>query len=133
MPPRPLLVELLVGRRLAVSTISGDQVPLVDHDDDGASALVSVAGNCRIARGYAFHSVDQDERDIGGFEMLARHHDGELFGHQLGLALATDSGGVDEAVGLAGVLNEFVNRVASGPGEGQKGGATGAGGRVKKR
>ena len=74
-------------------------------------------------------SID-DQRNVGGFEVLARHHDGELLGHQLGLALAADSGGVDEAVGLAVPLDEFVDRIASGSGNGGNDGASGPGERI---
>ena len=59
------------------------------------------------------------------FQMLARHDDGQLLGHQLGLALAADAGGIDEAIALAFVLHQFVNRIARGAGNGRDDGARG--------
>ena len=73
------------------------------------------------------------ERNVGAFEMLARHDDGELLGHQLGLALATDSGSVDEAIGLAIALHQFINRIARGSRDRRDNGATSSGERIQQR
>ncbi len=83
--------------------------------------------------GDAFGGVDHDQRDVGGFQMLARHDHRELLGHQLGLALAADSGGVDEAVGLAVALDQFIDGIARGSGDGRDDGAAGSGQRVQQR
>jgi hypothetical protein len=50
--------------------------------------------------------------------MAAGHDDGKLLGHEIGFALASDSGGVDDTEALAVVLNDFVDGVASGSGDG---------------
>src|SRR5271167_128545 len=104
MPSGLLFENLLVGGGLAIRTRSGDQVPLVDDDDDGAPALVGVSGDGGIAAGDAFSGVDEDERYVGCFKMLARHHDRKFFGHQFGLALAADASRVDEAIDHAVAL-----------------------------
>ena len=59
--------------------------------------------------------------------MLARHDDGQLFCHELGLALATDSGGVDETEVVRAASDDLVNRVAGGAGDGADDGARAAG------
>ena len=56
-----------------------------------------IAADGGVGRGNALSGVDDQQRDVGGLEMAARHDDGELLRHHLGLALAADSGGVDEA------------------------------------
>jgi hypothetical protein len=82
----------------------GDEVPLVDDDDDGAAGLVRVAADVGVEGGDAFGGVEDEEGDVGGFEVLAGHDDGELLGHEVGLALAADAGGVDEAEVVAGAV-----------------------------
>ena len=91
----------LVGRR-AVGGGLGDEVPLVDDDDDGAAGLVGVAADVGVEGGDAFGGVEDEEGDVGGLEVLAGHDDGQLLGHELGLALAADAGGVDETEVVAG-------------------------------
>ena len=46
--------------------------------------------------------------------MLPRHHHRHLLGHQFRLALAADSGGIDETIGQAITLHELIDRIASG-------------------
>ena len=123
MPPHLLLVELRSAGGLPSVRFGGHQVPFVDDDDHRAPALVRIAGDGGITGGHAFDRVDDHQRHVGGFQMLARHHDGKLLGHQFGLALAADSGGVDEAVGLAVVLDQFVDRIARGSGNRRNDGA----------
>ena len=77
-----------------------------------------VAADGGIRGGYAFGCVDDEQRDVGGFEMAACHDDGELFGHHVGLAFAANACGVDEAVLCAVVLDDFVNGIARGAGDG---------------
>ena len=93
------------------------QVPFVDDDDDGAPALVRVAGDGGIELAHAFGGVDDQQGNVGGFQMLARHHHRKLFRHQVSLAFAADAGGVDEAKRLAVVLDDFVDGIARGAGD----------------
>ena len=104
-----------------------DEVPLVDDDDDGAAGLVGVAADVGVERGDAFGGVEDEEGDVGGFEVLAGHDDGELLGHEVGLALAADAGGVDEAEVVAAAGDDFVDGVAGGAGDGGDDGAVGSG------
>ncbi len=110
-----------------------DQVPLVDDDDQRPPAFVSVSGNGGVAGGNAFGRVHHQQRDVGSFRVLARHHDRELFGHQLGLALAADARGIDEAIGLAVAFDHFIHRVARGARDGGYDGAIGRSERVQQR
>src|SRR5258708_10505096 len=45
--------------------------------------------------------------------MFARHDDRKLLGHQVGLALAADSGGINKAKRFTITCNEFVHRISS--------------------
>ncbi len=73
-----------------------------------------IAADVGVQRGDAFGGVDHQQRDVRRLKMLARHHHGELLGHQLGLALAADAGGVDKAVVVALALDHFVHGIARG-------------------
>ena len=128
-----LLEDLAVGGRLAVGAAGGHHVPLVDHDDDAAAALVGVAADGGVGAGDAFGGVDDQQRHVGGFEVAAGHDDAELLGHQVGLALAADAGGVDKAQLLALELDDLVDRVAGGAGDGRDDGAGGSGEGVEQR
>jgi hypothetical protein len=121
------LEDVSVGGGLAVGAAGGDRVPFVHDDDDGASGFVRVSADGGIAGGDALGGVDQEEGDVGGFEMAARHDDGELLGHEVGFAFAADSGGVDEAESVAFEFDGFVNGIAGGSGDGRDDGAGGAG------
>jgi hypothetical protein len=70
---------------------------VVHHNDHAAPALVRVAADGGVARGYAFGRVNQQQRHVRGFKMTPRHDDAHLFRHQLCLAFAADSGCIDEA------------------------------------
>ena len=65
--------------------------------------------------------------------MLARHHDRKFFRHEVRLAFAADAGGVDEAEAASVVLDDFVDRVAGGAGDGRDDGAVGGGEAVQQR
>src|SRR5262245_27626136 len=71
-----------------------DHVPFVDDDNDRATGLVRVPGDVGVERGHAFDRVDQEQRDIGAFDVLARHDDRKLLLHPGRLALAANAGGV---------------------------------------
>jgi len=105
----------------------GDEVPLVDDDDDGAARLVGVAADVGVEGGDSVGGVEDEEADVGGLEVLAGHDDGELFGHELGLALATDSGRVDETEVVRAAGDDLVHSIAGGAGDGRDDGARGAG------
>jgi len=105
----------------------GDEVPLVDDEDDGAARLVGVAADVGVEGGDAFGGVEDEEADVGCLEVLAGHDDGELFGHETGLALATDSGGVDETEVVRAAGDDLVHSVAGGAGDGRDDGARAAG------
>jgi len=111
----------------------GDEVPLVDDDDDGAARLVGVAADVGVEGGDSVGGVEDEEADVGGLEMLARHDDGELLGHELGLALATDAGRVDETEVVRAASDDFVDRIPSRPGYRTDNGARAAGEGVEKR
>ncbi len=74
MPPHLLFVNRPLGGRLAVGARGGHQVPFVDDDDDGTPAFVGVTRDGGIAGSYAFDRIDDYQRDVGGFQMLAGHH-----------------------------------------------------------
>src|SRR5208283_1895435 len=118
MPPDLLLVNAALGRRFAVSSFVGYEVPLVNDDDHRAPTLVGVASDGGITGGYAFGRIDHHQRNVGSFEVLACHHHGKLLRHELGFTFAADSGGVDEAVAMAVVFDHFVHGIARGTRDG---------------
>ena len=91
-----------------------------------------VTGDGGIAGGDAFDRVDHNHRNVGGFQMFARHHNGQLLGHQFGLALAANAGGIDEAVLLAVAFEDLVDRIARGTGNRRDNRTTSAGQRVQQ-
>ena len=93
----------------------------------GVTADVGVEG------GDSVGGVEDEEADVGGFEVFARHDDGELLGHELGLALATDSGRVDETEVVRAAGDDLVDGVAGGAGDGRDDGARRAGEGVEQR
>ncbi len=76
-----------------------------------------ITGDGGVAGSHAFDRVNEHERDVGGFQMLASHDHRKLFGHQFGLALAANTGGVDEAIAEAVALQNFVDGIAGGAGD----------------
>ena len=88
---------------------------------------MGVASDVGVEGGDAFGGVEDEEADVGGFEVLAGHDDGELLGHEVGLALAADAGGVDEAEVVLAAGDDFVDGVAGGSGDGRDDGAVGSG------
>ena len=65
--------------------------------------------------------------------MLAGHNYRQLLGHELGLALATDTGGVDETEVVRAAGDDFVDCVAGGAGDGRYDGARAASKCVEQR
>src|SRR6185437_13718879 len=119
-----------VGGGLAVGAVCCNEVPLIDDDHNGAAAFVRVAADGGVGCGDAFGGVDDEERDVGGLKMAAGHDDGKLLGHEVGFALAADSGGVDDAELLAVVFDDFIHGVTRGSGNGGNDGARGPGERI---
>ena len=74
-------------------------------------AYPAIAG---IELADAFGGIDDQQRDVGAFQMLARHHDRKLLRHQVRLAFAANAGGIDEAKAPSVVLDDFVDCVARG-------------------
>ena len=128
-----LLEDLAIGGRFAVGAARGDQVPFVDDEDDAAAAFVGVAADRGVAGCYAICRVDDEECDVGRFKMAARHDDAEFFGHHFGFALAADAGSIDEAELVALEVDDLVDGVTRGSGDGRDDGAAGAGERVEQR
>src|ERR1019366_7219357 len=114
-------------RRGGVGGGVGDEVPLVHHDNDRPAGLVGVAADVGVEGGDAFGGVEDEERDVGGFEVLAGHDHRQLLGHELGLALAADAGGVDEAEVVAGAGDDLVYSIPSCTGYRADDGAGGSG------
>ena len=75
-----------------------------------------VSTDRRIECGDSFNGIDHQQSNICSFEMLARHHHGELLRHQSGFAFAADTGSVDEAITLFVPLYDFIHSVARGAG-----------------
>ncbi len=94
---------------------------------------MGVSGDGGVEGIHSLGGVDHQQSDVGGFEMLARHDDGKLLGHQVGLAFAANAGGVDEAEGLSVTFDDFVDRVAGGAGDGGDDSARGAGQVIQER
>ena len=88
---------------------------------------MGVAADVGVEGGDSVGGVEDEEADVGGLEVLARHDDGELLGHELGLALATDSGRVDETEVVRAAGDDLVDGVAGGAGDGRDNGARRAG------
>ena len=123
-----LLFEyVFVGGWFAVGAHCGHQIPLVHDDDDRAPAFVGVSADGRVGGGDTFLRVDDQQGDVGRLEVPTGHDDRELLGHLMGFALAPNSGRVDDAVAVALVVENFVDGVAGGAGDGRDDGAAGAG------
>src|SRR6185437_15196076 len=73
-----------------------------------------------------------EQRNIGGFKVAARHHDRKLLRHQVGLAFAADAGGVDDAELLTVVVNDFIHGIAGCTRNGRNDGACGSSKRVQQ-
>ncbi len=86
-----------------------------------------VAADGGVGGGDALSRIDDEQCQVGGLEMTAGHDDGELFGHHVGLALPANACGVDKAVLRAIVLDNFIDSVACGAGDGGDYGARGVG------
>src|SRR5215475_816235 len=71
-----------------------DRVPFVDDDDDGAPGVVRVTSDVGVERRHAFDRVYQEQRDVGAFDVFARHDDRKFLLHAGRLAFAADAGGV---------------------------------------
>lgn len=82
---------------------------------------------------HAFGCIDHQQRNVGGFQMPARHHHRELFGHQLCLALAANPGRVDEAEIVILVTDHLVDRIARGAGHRRNNRAGAAGKGIQQR
>ena len=94
---------------------------------------MGVSGDGGIELAHAFGGINHQQRDVSGFQMLARHHYGEFFRHQVGLAFAADAGGIDKSEGFAVVLDNFIDRVTRGPRDRRDDGPLGAGQPVQQR
>ena len=94
---------------------------------------MGIAADVGVEGGDSVGGVEDEEADVGGLEVLAGHDDGQLFGHEAGLALATDSGGVDETEVVRAASDDLVYGVAGGAGDGRDNGARAAGEGVEKR
>src|SRR3954467_15775090 len=72
---------------------------------------MGVSGNRSIELAHSFRGIDHQQRDIGCLQMLSRHHHGKLFRHEVGLALPSDAGCVDEAKTSSVALKYFIYRI----------------------
>ena len=108
-------------------------VPLVDANDQRASAFVGIAGDGGIVGGDAFHRIEHQQHHVRHANVAPRHHHAQLFRHQLGLALAPYAGGVDENVLDAIALHSLIHRVARGAGHWGNDSALLPGERVQQR
>src|SRR5690242_2164374 len=72
-----------------------------------------VTADGRVRGGHTFSSVDDQQCNVRGLQVLARHHHRELLCHKLSLTLAADAGRVDEAQTVAVTFDNLVHRIAS--------------------
>src|SRR5271166_2695678 len=98
MPADLLLVNAALSGGFGICSFISDKIPLIDDDNDRAPTLMCITRDRRIASSHAFRRINQHQRDVGGFKVLARHHDRKLLSHQLGLPFATNSCGIYETV-----------------------------------
>ena len=64
-----------------------DLVPLVDADDQPASAFVRVAGDGGIEPDHALGGIQHQQHHVRHADVAARHHDAQLLRHRLVLPL----------------------------------------------
>ena len=76
-----------------------DQVPLVDHEDDGAARSLGVPRDPGVLRGDPFGRVEDHESQVRALQAPAGHDRGELVERPLGAPLAAKTRRVDEDVG----------------------------------
>ena len=119
--PQPLFIGFAVGGPLVFLHARGfrlparplfaaeHQVPFVHDDDHRPAALVGVSRDGGIELTYTFRRIDHQQGNVGGFQVLARHDDGELFRHQVRLALSANAGGINEAETLAIMLHNLID------------------------
>ncbi len=65
--------------------------------------------------GDAFDRINHQQTDIGSLEVAPSHHDRQHLGAAIGLALASNPGGVDEHVAHAVLFEHGVDGIAGGP------------------
>ena len=82
-----------------------------------------VSGDGSVELAHAFGGINHQQRNVGGFKMFARHDHGKFFRHQMSLAFAANAGSIDKAKALAVALDDFVDRIARGAGNGRDDGA----------
>ena len=63
-------VDLGLGPALGV-----EQVPLVEHDDDGGAGGVDPLGEALVLVAHAFVGVDHEQRGVGAVDRLERAHE----------------------------------------------------------
>src|SRR6185312_11734848 len=110
----------------------GNQVPFIDAEDDGASALMRVAGDGGVQGDEAFAGIHDDEHDIGKADVAPSHDDAEFFRHFFRLAFAADASGVDKDEFRSVPFNRFIDCVTGGAGDGGDDGTLASGESVQE-
>ena len=89
-----------------------EQIPLIDHDDNGPATLVGIAGNRQVLIGNTFLSIDHDQSDVTavqGFESLDHR---VLFKLLRDSAFAPDAGCIDQHIAPIIIGKSCINAVA---------------------
>ena len=94
-----------------------EQVPLVHHDQRGATLVPDRAGDREVAARDALLRVDHERRHVGARDLALGHHHRELLRGLGDLAAPANAGGVDQQQATAPLAQERrVERVARGAG-----------------
>ena len=113
-----LLEYLAISRRFAVGAAVVTASHLFTTMMTLTAALVRIAADGGVGRGDSFRRIEDQQSHVRGFQMTPRHHDADLFGHQMRLALAPDAGRIDKPELVAFELDDFIDGIAGGSGNG---------------
>src|SRR5574344_685197 len=90
-------------------------IPLVDRDDDGATAVQNEAQQAQILIRDPLAGIDHQDHHVGIFDGLQRLDPRELLDRLVDFLLLAHPGGVDDDVLLIVALHRDIDGVAGGP------------------
>jgi len=103
--------------RLAEAFGIGDEIQLVDAQDQRLAGLHRVAGDGGVGVGHALDGIEEQHGQVRLLQVLAGEDDAQFLRVQVGAALLADPRRVDESVAAAVGLELGVHRVAGGAGD----------------
>ena len=122
LPVIPIAMLALTGLDFlfaGLADIVGHQIPLVDHDDAGASLLHDHVGDLLVLLGDAVHRVDHQNGDVASGDGILGALHREVLDGVVDPACFADTGRVHQhvllATGLGHHLERHIDGIAGGP------------------